>query len=99
GLQHPDLMQRPVQLTVSTPCATVLDVPVTSAGQFTLGLKVPEGQPVIHWTIRVSRTFQPSDFGAPDTRRLGAAVAAKFTGSGEEFREQEHQAVLEPCLL
>jgi hypothetical protein len=54
---------------------------------------------MVHWTVRVSRTFRPSTFGSEDTRELGAMVAAEFTGSGDRFRQQQHPAVLQPCLL
>ena len=98
-VQHPDVVQQPVQLTISTPCSTILDVPLRSTDPLTVGFQVPEGQKMVHWTIRVSRTFKPSDFGGEDTRRLGATVSAGFTGSAEVFRRQQHTAVLTPCLL
>jgi hypothetical protein len=99
GAQHPDVAQRPVQLTLSTPCATVLELPISSPEPVTVGLQVPQGQRMIRWTIKVSRTFRPSDFGAADRRRLGATVSADFTDSPERFREQQHTATLTPCLL
>jgi hypothetical protein len=97
--QHPDIGQRPVQLTVSTPCATLLNVQLKSTDPITIGLQVPTGQPMVHWSVKVSRTFQPSDFGAEDQRHLGATVSEEFTASAERFRKQEHTAVLSPCLL
>jgi hypothetical protein len=93
---HPDIAQQPVQLTVSTPCAAILDVPLRSSDPVTVGLQIPAGQRMIHWTVKVSRTFKP---GAGDARRLGATVSAEFTGSGDRFREQQHTTVLQPCLL
>jgi hypothetical protein len=99
AVQHPDAAQRPVELTVSTPCQTILDRALQSADPLTLGLQLPSGQKMLHWTVKVSRTFQPSANGAGDTRQLGAMVAAQFTGSGDQFREQEETAVLKPCLL
>jgi hypothetical protein len=99
GAQHPDMTQRPVQLTVSTPCSTVLDVAVTSPDLVTLGLEVPEGQPMVEWTVQVSRAFHPSDFGGEDRRKLGATVSMDFSKSGDRFREQQHTAVIPRCLL
>jgi hypothetical protein len=96
---HPDIAQQPVQLTVSTPCAAILDLPLRSTNPVTVGLQIPPGQRMVHWTVRVSRTFKPSEQGSEDNRRLGATVAAEFTGSGDRFREQQHTAVLPPCLL
>ena len=92
----PDIAQQPVQLTLSTPCATILDLPLRSTDPVTVGLQVQPGQPMVHWTVKVSRTFKP---GAEDNRRLGATVSAEFTGSAERFREQQHTAVLPACLL
>ena len=94
GAQHPDLAQRPVQLTVSTPCGTVLDIPITSPDLVTLGMQMPDGQRMVHWTVKVSRTFRPSDFDGEDRRQLGATVSVDFTDSGDRFREQQHAVVL-----
>ena len=99
GVQHPDMRERPVQLIVSTPCQTVLDLPVSAPEPVTVALQVPQGQRMVHWAVKVSRTFQPSDFGGEDRRELGATVAAEFTDSGDRAREQQHQAVLAACLL
>jgi hypothetical protein len=96
---HPDVAQRPVQLTVSTPCATLLDTPISSSDAVTLGLQVADKRSMVHWTVRVSRTFQPLAFGGADTRELGATVAMEFTASAERFRQQQHTAVVPPCLL
>jgi hypothetical protein len=99
GLQHPDMRERPVQITVSTPCRTVLTLPVSSTEPITVGLEVPDKQPMVHWTVSVSRTFQPSDFGGEDRRQLGATVSAGFTDSADTFRGQQHPVVISPCLL
>jgi hypothetical protein len=97
---HPDIAQQPVQLTLSTPCAGILDLQLRSTDPVTVGLQLPPGQSMVHWTVRVSRTFKPSAFGTvEDTRRLGATVAAEFTGSADRYREQQHTAVLSACLL
>jgi len=96
---HPDIAQQPVQLTLSTPCAAILDLPLRSSNPVTVGLELAPGQPMVHWTVKVSRTFSPSASGAEDTRRLGATVSAEFTGSAERFRQQQHTAVLQACLL
>ena len=99
GAQHPDLAQRPVQLTVSTPCGTILDTPISSPDLVTLGLQLPDGARMVHWTVKVSRTFRPSDFGGEDRRKLGATVSMDFSDSSDRFREQKHTAVLPACLL
>jgi hypothetical protein len=92
GLQHPDLAQRPVDLTVSTPCGTILHQSLRSPEPVTVGIEIPPGQKMVHWTVEVSRTFRPA--GTDDTRELGAMVAAEFTGSGDRFRQQQHTTVL-----
>jgi hypothetical protein len=97
GLQHPDLRDRPVQVTVSTPCQRLVDLPVDSPDPITVGFEMPHGQRMVHWTVKVSRTFQPVDFGGDDRRELGATVAAEFTDSGDRFREQQHTMVLDQC--
>lgn len=95
GVQHPDLAEQPVELTVSTPCGTIVDMPMRSIDPVTVGIEVPPGQKMVHWTVRVSRTFKPSAFGAAeDTRELGATVAAEFTGSADRFRQQQHTTTL-----
>jgi len=99
AVQHPDLAQRPVEVTVSTPCGPVADVSLRSPESITVGLELPPGQKMVHWTVNVSRTFRPANFGSEDMRELGAMVAAEFTGSGERFRQQQHPTVLKPCLL
>jgi len=99
AVQHPDLAQQPVELTVSTPCGSVADLSLRSPDPVTVGLEIPPGQKMVHWTVRVSRTFRPANSGSEDTRELGAMVAAEFTGSGDRFRQQQHPAVLQPCLL
>ena len=98
-MPQPDVAQRPVQLTVSSPCGPLLDLPVTSPEPMTLGLEIPKGQKMVHLTVAVSRTFKPSDFGGEDTRRLGATAAWEFTDSSESFREEQHRAAVPPCLL
>ena len=94
GAQNPDLAQRPLQVTVTSPCATVLDIPVSTPELVTLGLRMPQGQRMVHWTVKVSRVFRPSDFGGGDRRKLGATVAMDFSNSGDSFKELQHQAVL-----
>jgi hypothetical protein len=91
---QPDVTQRAVQLTVSTPCGNLLDVALTSPEPLTLGLQVPEGLDTVHLIVKVSRTFRPSDLGGDDRRTLGATVASEFTDSGDRFRDQERTAVL-----
>jgi hypothetical protein len=97
--QHPDIARAPVQLTVSTRCGTLLDLPLTSSAPVTLGIALPPGQKTVAATVRASRTWKPSNFGSPDGRSLGAGISEHFSGSGEEFRSQERTAVMPPCLL
>jgi hypothetical protein len=99
GVEHPDAAQQPVQLTVSTPCATLLNMPLTSAAPVTLAVAMPPGQSMFEAIITVSRTWQPSAFGAPDQRHLGARVTLESTGSGDRFREAQHQVMPSRCLL
>jgi len=74
-------------------------VSLRSPESITVGLELPPGQKMVHWTVTVSRTFRPVNFGSEDMRELGAMVAAEFTASGERFHQQQHQTVLKPCLL
>jgi hypothetical protein len=94
AVPQPDVAQRPVQLTVSSPCGPLIDVPVTSPEPVTLGIEMPQGQKMVHLTVAVSRTFRPSDFGGEDTRRLGAIAGWEFSDSAEKAREQQHTATV-----
>ena len=49
---QPDHGNAPVQLTITTPCFNVLDLPVTSPDAITVGLQVPQGQPMLHGQSR-----------------------------------------------
>ena len=96
---HPDVASRPVQLTVSTPCSTLLRTTLSSPDPITIGMEVPEGQRTVHWTVTVSRTFRPSDFDGNDRRTLGSTVSADFTDSSESYRNQQHALRVASCLL
>jgi hypothetical protein len=99
GAQHPDIARQPVRLVVSTPCATVVDVQLTSQSAVTIALQVPPTQPTLHTIVRVSRTWQPSAFGGQDQRHLGATVAIESTNSADLWATAQRRVVLTPCLL
>ena len=75
---HPDLGRSPVQVSVATPCGEVFEGTLPDASNpVELALQIPEGQRTVAATVRVSRTWQPSQVirGSTDWRTLGAAVS------------------------
>jgi hypothetical protein len=94
---HPDIAQQPVTVSVTTPCQTLLEWTFTGPERLSLGLMLPAGQTSIDATIRVSRTWQPSATGDPDTRNLGVGVSADAVQSPERARSAHIPLDLAPC--
>lgn len=93
---HPDIEARPVEVGVSTPCQAVLETALHSWEPIVVGLRLPEGQDAVELRVTVSRTWRPSEYGEPDGRALGAAVA--WEAVSEEFGSSRERVVaLEPC--
>ena len=65
--------------------------------RLSLGLTLPPGQPSIDATVRVSRTWQPSTIGDPDTTNLGVGVSADSVQSQERARSAQIPLDLAPC--
>ena len=76
---HPDIASRPVHVTVTSPCGMLFDEDLTSNKSMSLGMVLPEGQRTLEATVRVSRTWSPSDAGEADDRRLGVGIVADFS--------------------
>jgi hypothetical protein len=76
---HPDISSRPVHVTMTSPCGLLFDEDLTSDASMSLGMMLPEGQRTLEATVRVSRTWSPSDAGEPDDRQLGVGIVADFS--------------------
>ena len=76
---HPDIASRPVHVTMTSPCGLLFDEDLTSDTSMSLGMVLPEGQRTLEATVRVSRTWSPSDAGEPDNRQLGVGIVADFS--------------------
>jgi hypothetical protein len=94
---HPDIVQQPVTVSVTTPCQTLVEWTFKGPERLSLGLTLPPGQTSIEATVRVSRTWQPSAFGHPDTRNLGVGVSADSVQSQERARSAQIPLDLAPC--
>ncbi len=95
--QHPDLAQRPVRITVATPCQILFDESLATTAEAHLGLELPDGLSAVDAAVRVSRTWQPSALGGQDTRRLGVGVAARFVERRAEFSDQARVVTVNAC--
>ncbi|HKH73470.1 MAG TPA: O-antigen ligase family protein [Vicinamibacterales bacterium] len=76
---HPDISSRPVHVTMTSTCGLLFDEDLTSDASMSLGMMLPEGQRTLEATVRVSRTWSPSDAGEPDDRQLGVGIVADFS--------------------
>ncbi|MCS7312941.1 MAG: O-antigen ligase family protein [Acidobacteria bacterium] len=74
-VHHPDAAHRPVGVVVWVDDRRVLDVEFRDHQVHTWEVPLPKDRSRVALTIRVSRTWRPSDYGRPDHRRLGVGVA------------------------
>jgi hypothetical protein len=89
---HPDIASKPVHVTVTSPCGLLFDEDLTSDASMSLGMALPEGQRTLEATVRVSRTWSPSDAGEPDDRQLGVGIVADFS-KDQAFATSQLRAV------
>lgn len=89
---HPDIASKPVHVTVTSPCGLLFDEDLTSDASMSLGMALPEDQRTFEATVRVSRTWSPSDAGEPDHRRLGVGIVADFS-KDQAFATSQLRAV------
>ena len=76
---HPDIASNPVQVRVGSRCGAVAEpLRGTSGEPVTVVLALPERDSWADFTIDVSRTWRPADYGGDDTRTLGVGVATAF---------------------
>jgi hypothetical protein len=75
---HPDITERPVTFTISSPCGQILQRELTDTAPVVIGVLIPPGIPAIDATVRVVRTWSPAEYGASDGRPLGVAVSTDF---------------------
>jgi hypothetical protein len=94
---HPDIAERPVHVTVTSPCGVLFDEDLTSERSMSLGLTVPEGQRTLEADVRVSRTWSPADFGQPDHRQLGVGIVADFSDDPAFATNQLRAVKLSGC--
>jgi hypothetical protein len=93
---HPDIAQAPVRVRLLTPCQVLLDESLSTTG-VRLGLELPDGLRMVDTTVQVSRTWQPSAFGAADTRRLGVGIASEFVDDGAPLSDQAKTIKIQAC--
>ena len=89
---HPDIASKPVHVTVTSPCGLLFDEDLASDASMSLGMALPEGQRTLEATVRVSRTWSPSDAGDPDDRQLGVGIVADFS-KDQAFATSQLRAV------
>jgi hypothetical protein len=77
-VQHPDIAQLPVVVAIEGSCGAVFREELHSTRPISVGIAVPEDVDTVDAVIRVSRTWQPADYGSGDTRTLGVAVITDF---------------------
>lgn len=94
--RHPDT-DKPVQVSIATPCGPLADHKFVTSRYFSLGVLVPEGTPAVDIRIRVSPTWRPSDHGVADSRPLGVTVAGDFVGEGDLAASTDAQVALPAC--
>jgi hypothetical protein len=94
---HPDIGSNPVRLTLTTPCMTLLDEPLTSGAPISLGVLLPEGLKAVEAELTVSRTWRPVDFGESDRRQLGAGITADFVETRAAAEATTRQIELAAC--
>lgn len=90
---HPDIGERPVEVTLSAPCGVVFHHALGTPRPITIGILLPVGLDTVDATVRVSRTWRPADVGAEDPRTLGAAVATAFVDDPDLVYSQDYSAV------
>lgn len=74
---HPDIEQRPVRVTMTTPCGRLFERQVDTHVPIALVVTLPPGVTTLDVTVGVSRTWRPAAAGlGSDTRALGIAVSA-----------------------
>lgn len=93
---HPDITARPVQVTVSTDCGVLWEETLRTTSPASEGVLLPAAASRVDLTVTVSRTWRPSDYGEPDTRKLGVGVVTEFVESAERAGSDQ-QAVAWPC--
>jgi hypothetical protein len=76
---HPDIAERPVHVTLTSPCGVLFDEDLRSPASMSLGLALPEGQQTLEASLHVSRVFKPSEVGEADDRELGVGILADFS--------------------
>jgi hypothetical protein len=96
-VEHPDMAVKPVHVTIDAPCGLLLDRTLTTSDPVTVGVELPEGQPIAQVDVRVSRTWRPTTYGVPDSRDLGAALVTDFVSGPSVLAQQSGPPVLWPA--
>ena len=94
---HPDIARQPVAVTIEGPCGELFRQTLTNKLPIAVGMTVPEGVDTVDATVRVSRTWQPADFGGVDTRTLGVAVVTDFVDTPDAARSQDYRIEWGKC--
>ena len=93
---HPDITERPVRVTLSSPCRTVFQYELRSPEPVYVGVTLPPGMNTFDAVVRASRTWRPADYGQKDTRRLGVAVLTDFVNDPQAI-EPTHKVAWGQC--
>ena len=75
---HPDVRERPVDLTVWVDGAPLIESRRDGGEPISATVRIPDGQRRVVIETEVDRTWRPSDHGEADTRELGPGVRWRF---------------------
>jgi hypothetical protein len=94
---HPDIEEHPVEVVLSAPCGPVHRAELKTHEPISFGIELPPGTDAFDATIRVSRTWRPSDQGGNDPRELGAGVVADFVDDRQAVVSQGRRLEWPAC--
>jgi hypothetical protein len=72
---QPDVSNKPVRVQIWVDSQRATDLWLYDRLPVTCNIQIPDDKGHIALTLKVSSTWHPSDYGQPDHRRLGIAVA------------------------
>ena len=94
---HPDIVDRPVHVAISTPCGVAFERDYAGTTQVSIWFDLPPGAETVDFSVTASRTWSPAEFGAADRRRLGVAVLTAFPDSASVAGGEDHRVAWPSC--